>query len=380
MKIGIDGSRAFLPYRTGVEEYSYQVIKHLTNELFDQEVLLYLRKGQEKNIDFSLPENWKIRVIAWSRFWTQIGLSWEMLIRPVEVLFIPAHIVSFFHPRRTIVVIHGLEYEFLLRAYSFWERLYMRFFIRNSCRWAEKIIAVSENTKKDLITLYQVPREKIKVIYEGINLNHKLQITNYKSNSNNQISNFKNLKLENNSKFLLFIGRLEERKNIIGIIKAFEILKKKPEFVFLKLVLAGRGGYGYEEIKKKIRESEFQEDIIETGYVSEEEKWDLLQRAEVFLFPTFYEGFGLPVLEAQSAGIPVVAGNNSSIPEVVSAGGEKSASLVDPNKSEEIAVAVSALLKDKNFKNTIIQKGKENISRFSWAKCAREIAKVLIDN
>ena len=91
-----------------------------------------------------------------------------MLFHPVDVLFVPAHTVPLIHPKNTIVTIHGLEYEFCPKAYSFWQRTYMRWVIRNSCRWAKKIIAVSENTKKDLMQLYKVPEEKIKVVYEGI--------------------------------------------------------------------------------------------------------------------------------------------------------------------------------------------------------------------
>ena len=230
MLIGIDASRAFQKNKTGIEEYSYQVIKHLRDILKDSEVILYCNPEVNIRPDFDLPKNWKIKNLRTPIFWTQVRLSLEMIFHPVDVLFVPAHTVPLIHPKNTIVTIHGLEYEFCPQAYAFWGRLYMRWSIRNSCRWAKKIIAVSGNTKKDLQKLYRVPKEKIEVIYEGYE----------------KKSAFSKLKY----KMLLFVGRLEERKNISGIIGAFETLKEKYR-VDHKLVLAGRFGYGEENIKRK---------------------------------------------------------------------------------------------------------------------------------
>jgi hypothetical protein len=172
MFIGIDGSRAFLPQRTGIEEYSYQVIRHLAcrqaglmDKLDGHEVILYLKKNQ--TVDFALPKNWQAKKIGAKYLWTQTGLSWEMLRRPTEVLFVPAHTVPIIHPQKTVVVIHGLEYEFVPKAYSAWARFYMRATIKKSCYWAQEIIAVSKNTKQDLMELYKVAGEKIRVVYEG---------------------------------------------------------------------------------------------------------------------------------------------------------------------------------------------------------------------
>jgi len=380
MLIGIDASRAFQKERTGIEEYSYQVIKHLRDNLKDdsssakfsesKQVILYCNPAVNDCPDFKLPKNWKVKFLRAPLFWTQVRLSLEMLFRPVDVLFIPAHTVPVIYSSKTVVVVHGLEYEFCPQAYSFFERLYMRWSIRNSCRWAKKIIAVSENTKKDLMRLYGVPEKKIKVIYEGIND----QIPNLKSQSQ-IVSKFK----IQNLRFLLFVGRLEERKNICGIIEAFEILKEKYNLPH-KLVLAGKFGYGEETIKNKIERSKYEEDIALPGFVSDEEKFKLMKKAEVFLFPTFYEGFGLPILEAQSMGTPVVTSSVSSMPEVVCLSRERddySAVLVDPKNPLAIAEAVYKLISDENYKNDIIEKGLENVKRFSWEKCAGEIAEVI---
>ncbi len=408
MKIGIDASRAFLENRTGIEEYAYQVIKNLTVVLHDQQVVLYVRKSATNlgtkspngdlvpRLDFELPKSWKIKIIKWPFFWTQAGLSLEMLFHPVDVLFIPAHTVPIVHAKKTIVTIHGLEYEFCPQAYSFWERLYMKVSIKKSCLWASEIISVSENTKKDLMKLYGVAENKIKVIYEGCENSHQsaslasvsLVISNQKNSDSNQSSVISNQEIKkvshqasvtdyrllvtDNYPYLLFIGRIEERKNIGNIVKAFEILKEKYEIPH-KLVLAGKPGYGWENIKYQISNFKFKEDVIELGFVSEQEKWELLKKAEVFVFPTQYEGFGIPILEAQSVGCPVVASNNSSIVEVA----ESSALLVNPQRPEEIAEAIYKIISNQPFKKDLIEKGLENVQRFSWEKCAREVAEIL---
>lgn len=369
MQVGIDASRAFEKQRTGIEEYSYQVIKNLADKLENCQVVLYIKKNQ--NVEIALPKNWKTKVIKWPRFWTQIGLSLEMMRHPVDVLFVPSHTVPLIHPKNTIVTIHGLEYEKLPWAYSFWQRIYMRLSIKNSCRWASRIIAVSKNTKKDLMELYNISEDKIEVIYEGHNNVIANEVKQSRPNSTkDEIAT--SPVAPRNDKHVLFIGRLEERKNIIRIIQSFEILKEKYNIPH-RLILAGKAGYGYENIKRKILESKYKKDIIETGYISEEEKGDLFKNAEVFLFPTFYEGFGLPILQSQVLGVPVVAGNNSSIPEIAGDGSV----LVDSRESQEIADATFRLISDENFRNGIIERGYQNAKRFSWDKCAEGIANLL---
>lgn len=384
MTIGIDASRAFLSKRTGIEEYSYQVIKQLRNELAKEQVVLYVRKKngewrmgngenteQKTALDFDIPQNWKVRELWGPRFWTQGRLALEMLLHPVDTLFVPAHTVPWIHPKNTVVTIHGLEYEFCPEAYSRWERWYMRWSIKNSCRWASQIIAVSENTKKDLMRLYGVKKEKIRVVYEGVE-----QMKNEKLKMKNEFDTFH---IPHSIPYFLFIGRIEARKNVARMIEAFDSFKKKCGTDH-KLVLAGKPGYGYEKIKNEIRrladKMKNSEDVVELGYVSEEEKWELLRNAEGFLFPSLYEGFGLPVLEAQAVGVPVLTSSTSSLPEI---SGTDSVILVDPLSVEDIALGIEKLALDRGFRGAIIEGGLQNVKRFSWEKCAREIAEILYD-
>lgn len=368
--IGIDASRAFLKRRTGIEEYSYQVIKHLRDTLSsDAQIVLYVRKkfsfveGRLQmsipEIDFELPRNWTVRALWAPRFWTQLALSLEMLWRAPDVLFVPAHTVPIIHPKKTVVTIHGLEYEFCPGAYSLWERIYMHYSIKFSCRVASTVICVSENTKRDVMAFYRVMEEKIAVISEGYEQTRSM---------NQEAGNMS----EKKKPYLLFIGRLEERKNIVRIVEAFELLKEKYQIPH-KLVLVGKAGFRYERIRDYIQHSAFNIHIRELGYVTEEEKWELLRNADVFLFPTLYEGFGIPVLEAQSVRVPVVTSNTSSLPEIAGEG----AVLVDPTSVESIADGVQKLLSDQGLRSGIIEKATHNVSRYSWARCAREVGRLL---
>jgi len=386
MKIGIDASRAFVKQRTGIEEYSYQVIKHLMDKLEGHQVVLYINITNYETLqkykntkELKLPDSWKIKVIKFPYLWTQVGLSLEMLFHPVDVLFVPSHVVPIIHPKNTIVTVHGLEYEIFPEGYSFWARFYMRWSIKLSCRWAKKIIAVSQNSKRDLMRLYKVPEDKIEVIYEGtthVIASEAKQSRLSEINSEIATSSSKIQTPRNDTKepYLLFIGRLERRKNIEGIISAFDAFKDKYKTQH-KLVLSGNYGYGEEGIKNRLERSRYKDYIIETGFAGEKEKWQLLKNADVFLFPTFYEGFGLPILEAQSVGVPVVASNNSSLSEI----GENSVVYCDPQNPESIAEAAYSLISNSELRNDIIKKGYENITRFSWGECASSVSSLLAD-
>ncbi len=363
MKIAIDGSRAFLPQRTGIEEYSYQVIKHLRLALANHRVVIYVYPNSRKNIDFQLPASWKVKEIKLKRFWTQLGLSWEMLTTQYDALFVPAHTLPFIHPANSYVTVHGLEYEHNPQSYSFFSRIFHRFFIKRSSVWAKKVIAVSSNTKRELAKMYGIKRNKIIVVYNGFKIE--------KTEGKNKISQAVQALLE--KPFCLFMGRLEERKNIINIVKAFDELKKKHHYQG-NLILAGKPGFGYAEISQTIAQLENKESIKQLGYVSEEEKAALFKKADLFFFPSLSEGFGIPILEAQSESIPVVTSNYPPMSEVA---GSKEI-LVNPRQPKAIGELAGKLIFEKDFRQREIKKGLKNIERFSWQKCAAGIAKVIL--
>jgi len=373
MLIGINAVAAFKEPRTGVEEYTYQLIKHLTmlDESKRHRFILYSQgtvghggqgtvpKGQSFREGLSLRDSpLSIKQLKWSLpMWTQVRLASEMLLHQPDVLFIPVHVLPLVHPQNSVVTIHGLEYEHYPEMYPWRHLRYLRWSTKYALKNARKIIAVSENTKKDLVELYGGNPEKIEVIHHGFNVGSE------------QGQSMK-------PPYILFIGRLETKKNIQGLIKAFNLLKEKYQ-VPHKLVLVGPKGTvpGIQSLQRTVSQGQSLnlDQVIFTGYVSEQEKWSLLKNADLFVLPSFYEGFGMPILEAQAAGCPVVTSNISSMPEVAGQG----AMLVEPKNIEQIAQTMYKVIKDSQFKNDLIAKGYQNIKRFSWQKCAQETLRIL---
>ena len=203
--------------------------------------------------------------------------------------------------------------------------------------------------------------EKIKVIYSGINDKFK------PIKSNNQIRQKYNLPDE----FILYFGTIEPRKNLIGLIKAFELIRHRHK---IKLVIAGTKGWLYKNIFKSAQNSKYNKDIIFTGFVEEDDKPYLYNLASVFVYPSFFEGFGFPPLEAMACGIPTIVSHNSSLPEVVGAG----AVMIDPYNIDELAWAMEIALTDEKVRAYLMQKGIEQAKKFSWQKCAQETLKVIL--
>lgn len=361
MKIGVDFSRALLKKRTGTEEYAYQLIKSLSllNSSGDN-FFLYIKDSAE--IDFTPPPLFVFHRIKSGVFWTQLRLSWHIFQHRPDALLVPSHSVPFIHPRQTVVVIHGLEYERFPRCYSKLERAILKINTLLSIRWSGKIIVPSYNTKKDLIKLYKVHPGKIEVVHHGFSPQ------NLKKGGRHLGFN------------IFFIGRIEKRKNILGIVRAFnDFMKRKTEeesgVEDIKLILSGGPGYGIEEIRQEIALSPFKSNIVLTGYISDFEKEEFYREADIFLFPSFYEGFGLPVLEAMSFGVPVICSNSSSLPEV--AGG--AAILVDPSDIKSISLAIDRVFGSEQTRKEMAISGYENLKRFSWEKCAEKTMQILKD-
>lgn len=354
MEIGINSFAAFKQYRTGVEEYTYQLIKHLAMLKQAKEHSFSLYTNQVTEEHFFLPDNFKIKQLRWPLpVWTQIRLSSEMILKKPDILFIPVHVLPLIHPKNSIVTVHGLEYEYYPKMYPRKHLRYLRWSTKYALKNARKIITVSENTKRDLIALYGASPKKISVVHNGFEIE------------------IKDRKREN---LILFIGRLETRKNVQGLIQSFNLLKEKYRIPH-KLVLIGPRGYGYEKIKKELLNSEFKSEIIEKGFIPTEEKEELLARADVFALPSFYEGFGIPILEAQASGCPVITSNVSAMPEVAGEG----AILIKPKNINELTEGIYHLITDKEIRNEMIEKGYENVKRFSWDKCAQETLRVLLE-
>ncbi len=346
MIIGIDASRAAKLERTGVEEYVYQNISELAKLETSHQFRLYSNKSLPEKLTQNLPNNFKVFVMPFFRLWTQVRLSWEMLWRAPDILWIPATAIPIIHPQKTIVTIHGLEFKYFPEAYSVKQRKYLDFSTRKSVDKAWKIIAVSESTKRDLVKFYQADSQKITVIHNGYGKHKAAQ--NWQEILNKY-------KLED-QKYFIFYGRLESRKNLVRLIKAFE------KYGQGKLLLVGKPGTGFEEIKKAADQNK---NVILPGYVEYPELFALLQHAKSLTFPTLYEGFGIPVLDAYALGTPVVCSKTSSLPEVSGGIGI----LVDPLSIDSIADGLRQT--DKIDRENFGFEARKQVQNFGWEKAAR---------
>jgi glycosyltransferase involved in cell wall biosynthesis len=372
MKIAIDASRINILKKTGTEYYSFEIIKNLL--LIDSskknQYILYSRRPISKLLSEFSGDGFINKIISLPRLWTQIGLAWKMLKDKPDILFIPAHTIPWIHPKKTVAVIHGLEYEYFPEAYSFFEKFHLRLTTKLALKWAKKIIVPSQSTKKDLIKFYQADPKQIKVIYHGF-ASHQPACNAF------GIANAGRLpavSYQPANKYILFIGRLERRKNLARLIQSFNFIKEKYKIPH-QLILTGKKGFGFKEIKNVVENSPYKNDIVLKDYVSEKEKKDLLKKADIFAFVSLYEGFGFPILEAMEAGVPVVASNNSSLSEIAG----NAALLVNPQNTEEISQAIYKIINDDSLRKSLIEKGKENVKRFNWQKCAKKTLRILND-
>lgn len=237
-------------------------------------------------------------------------------------------------------------------------------------RRADAIIAVSETTKRDIVEMLGVAAEKIIVNPPIVSTNPLYPPYAKGDNDRNDTP----LKIRGvrgvMGDYLLFLGSVSTRKNVLGLIRAYELLK--PD---LDLVIAGPDGWGSREVDRAIRHSPLRARIRRTGAVDEQTKWQLMAGARAFVFPSFYEGFGIPPLEAMAAGVPVVASNRGSLPEVLSS----AALLPNPYDANELATAISALISDEKLRKTLIDGGHERVRHFSviMSQCGLALTRVL---
>lgn len=306
MRIGIDASRYKIDEPTGVEWYSYHLLNNLIpllGRFHQHEVIIFANENFKSShkFPFDLPFNVQLKIIERSKHWTQIGLWKALKEEKINLLFVPSHIAPLLYGGQLVTTIHDIAFKIpeLKTSYGWKERLFLNLTTAWMLIRAKKIIAPSKATANDLRKYYKWTglKNKIEVVFHGgmersgennpLLLKWKVEVTSVLN---------KKLGLEKNDKFMLYVGRIELKKNLLKIVEAFKLFSEKHSN--WKLVLAGKNGHGAEVIKEKIRELSLEKLVISTGYVGENEKKYLLSKTELMLFPSLYEGFGLPILEA----------------------------------------------------------------------------------
>lgn len=431
MLIGIDASRANRDHKSGTEWYSYYLIRWFSKIDPKNEYILYTdkplkgglsdlaskeyipgEKQENGEIKFdkngyqkikSPHNNFKAKILKWpfNFLWTQGGLSLEMLLRKPDILFVPAHALPIIHPRDSIVTVHDVGFErhhllydrnqigpdakngrklinFSVKLLTFGKFTanatdYLRWSTMFTLRNAKKIITVSNYSKKEIMEIYgkraKMPSldEKIKVVHNGYNKYI------YKDRKSDGKMDEVLEKYGIEKPYLLYVGRLDKKKNIPSLIEAFAIMRDKNKSIKHKLVLVGDANFGYDNIKYMIEEYLLEDEVIMPGWIKEEDMPFVYRGSDGFVFPSLYEGFGIPLLQAMSCGSPITASRISSIPEVV--GG--AALLFDPRNVEEIADSMEKIISDKPLRDNLSEQGIRRVKNFSWEKCARETLEVI---
>jgi len=315
--------------------------------------------------------NYQVHSIPQPLFWTQTRLALALRNHRPDALWMPVQSVPVFRSKKikTTVTIHDLAFRYFPESFP-WKDRYKLFALATlAIRNADRLIAVSEHTKKDILHFYpDIEAEKITVVHHG----YDKEMFEKESDVSETRALLEKYKLQEN-RYLLYVGALQPRKNLVTLIHAFEMLKKKAGFEDIKLVLAGERAWLWESIDSAREKSRYRDDIIITGKLPFAHIKIFYKKANAFIYPSLYEGFGLPLLEGFSAGIPVISARNSSLTEV---GGEAPL-YFDPLSKKELANTLEDVVTNEKLREQCIAEGKKRLELFSWEKCAKETLTVI---
>lgn len=361
MLIGIDASRALRTPRTGTENYSLYLIRALAALGSPYRWRLYADRQPPAGLIEGERVEW--RVMPFPRLWTHVRLGWEVTRCPPDVLFVPAHVIPAARRCPTVVTVHDLGYLYHGAAHRPVDRAYLRLSTVWNARVAARVLADSEATRRDLVQHAGCDPAKIAVAYpagtEGLApVSDASRLAQVRA------------RYGTGECYWLYVGTLQPRKNLGSLIRAFARLSLEGAWPpDVRLVLAGKPGWYHEQIAEASRASGVAERIVFPGYVAPDDLAPLLSGALAFVLPSWYEGFGLPALEAMVCGAPVICSNVSSLPEVVGDAGL----LVDPGDVDALADAMRRLWLDPMLRADLARRGLDQAARFSWQRCA-EIA------
>ena len=365
MVIGIDASRANREHKSGVEWYAYHLLRNFYKLDVKNQYFLYSDRPLEVKLK-NYPANFTSKVLNWPlpRFWTMGRLTLEMLHQRPDILFVPSHTLPFIGGKKNIITWHDIGYERYPETYNAWELASLKQGARRAYKLADKIITVSNFTKNEIITRHNVPEERIEVIYLGCNHQRWQPVA---AEQAGPLLQQLNLTLP----YFIYVGRLALRKNIIGLIRIYNRFREKYKSPH-NLILVGPEGTYQNEINEEIKASPFKNEIKKLGWLNIDDLPALVSQAKALIYPSIYEGFGLPVLEAMSTGCPVIVSTAGSLPEIVGSAGLQ----VDAPDIEGFAAAMIKILEDQQLRQSLIERGSQRAANFTWENCAGQTLKV----
>lgn len=380
MNIGVDVRSLMSPIRTGVGEYTYELLNALFS--FDRENQYFLFYNSYTDVSRYIPK-WRYNNVQYvatrypnklfnaslyffNKPYLDLITSYKLQVpssTKLDYFFSPNLNFTSLSPRvKHILTIHDLSFEFFPDCFSLKQRAWHQLVKpKEQCKRAHLILVPSQNTKRDVVEYYGVAEEKVKVMYPGLGAEFGVHSSQFVG----QIRDRYHLP----EKFVLFLGTIEPRKNIEGIIEAFRSSSELRTMNY-ELIIAGSLGWKHREVLRLIEQTP---GVRYIGYIHEADKPALYQLAHAFVYPSLYEGFGFPVLEAMASGTPVVTSNRSSLPEVVG----DAVYLVNPYNISEITRGMELLTTDEKLRTTFIERGKKQAEQFSWEKSAQEFLKII---
>lgn len=369
MRIGIDCRTILNPddgERAGIGHYTYNLIKRVIEQDSDHEYVLYF-DYRTRDVNEFKRDNVTVKHFPFSHYGKYLSFGYShMLISAylvkegLALYHVPAGNVPLTYPKQVLYTVHDLA--IYKNPEWFPSQILSRHVLTpRSLKAADHIIAVSQSTKQDLKDFFNIPDTKISVIYEGADV-EKIPL---KRKKQEVVEKFK-LPRE----YFFFIGTLEPRKNLLQLIRAYKkCLTQDQKFKDVPLVIAGNPGHRHEQLFDEMKELGLtKKEVRYLGYVTHNEKIELYKHATALVFPSLYEGFGIPVLEAMTLGTPVIASNISSIPEITG----KTAMLVDPEKEQDLADAMKLMLSNPKRRDQLAKKALEQAKKFSWQRAAIE--------
>lgn len=369
LRIGYDAKRLFNNF-TGLGNYSRTLLANLAEYYPDNAYFLYSPKiTRNEETHFFLNSalfNVQMPKRGPGAFWRSIGLRRDLLKHKIQLYHGLSHEIPFGLDKaniRSIVTIHDLIFERYPEHYPFIDRNIYGFKYRYACRHADHIVAISENTKRDIIEFYDIPPEKITVVYQSCQERYMVEKSR---------KTFEGVRRRYQlpGEYLLTVGSITARKNLMGIVRALKML---PESYRLPLVVVGQGGRYRSKVQAFIQKNGL-EHLVRFTDVSFDDLPAVYQKASVFLYPSFYEGFGIPILESLFSRTPVITSNASSLPEA----GGPGAHLVNPDKPEEIAAGIEKVLSDEAYRRGLIEKGYAHAQQFRGEPLADKMIELYV--
>ena len=370
MRIGVD-IRCLMDTRySGISEYTYNLFKELLSIDSENQYILYYNAARAiQPRPFSAP-NIEYKAFRYPNILFNLALrflkftSIDAMIGGVDVFITPNFLFTNISKKcKRILIVHDLSFEHYPNFFTLKQRLWHTLIgPKQLCHSSDSVVAISKSTARDIISLYGVEEKKVALIYPGVS------DTFFKPMTQEYI-NAVLAKYQLTPEYIYSLGNLEPRKNISLLLSAFERIDDPAA----RLVIAGAPSWKYHALYEKWKNSPKRDRITFIGYIDADERQALYAAAQIFVYPSIYEGFGLPPLEAMACGTPVISSTSSSLVESVGDAGI----LVDPYNVNDLTDAINGLLADPLLRQTFIERGKARVQQFRWSTTAKSVQKLI---